>query len=91
MDPEAAILAFLLVVLFIFYVAYFIARYHLFSSIVLSLIIGALALSILCPKSLFDKTEENRNNNLAYLVIYTVVILVILLYIVIKVSQDIRC
>ena len=91
MDPDAAILAFLLVIIFIYYVAYFIARINLFSSIVLALIIGALAISILCPKSLFDRTDENYYNHIAYLVIYAVVVLTIFLYVVLKVSQDIRC
>lgn len=90
MDPDAAILAFLLVVIFVYYVAYFVARIHLFSSIVLALIIGALAISILCPKSLFDRTDENYYNNLAFLIIYAIVVLVVFLYIVIKVSQDVR-
>ncbi len=90
MDPDGAMFAFLLVLLFVFYVAYFLARIHLFSSIVLALIIGALALSVLCPLTLFNKTKEEHNSTLAFLIIYGITVLVVFLYIVVKVSQDVR-
>ena len=90
MDPDIAIFVYLIIFLFIYYVTYFLAKINMFSSIVLSLIIGLLAISILCPISLFDKTDENQCNNLAYLIIYGITIILVFLYIVIKVSQDIR-
>ncbi len=91
MDPEIAIFSYLIIFTIIYYVAYFISKINFWSSIVLALVISAIAISVLCPVSTFDKTEENHNSANAFFIIYGITLIVVLLYIFYVIFHDTRC
>lgn len=90
MDPEISIFVYFITLIIIFFISFYIARLKVFSSLVLAIIISSLAISVLCPKSLFDKSEENKNYDIAYITIYSITVIIVFLYIIIKVSEDVR-
>ena len=88
MDPDIAIFVYIIIVAIIYYVAFTIAKITSISSFVLALIFGLLALSILCPLSAFDQTQDYQGNLIAYAIISFLTVIIVVLYVIAATLQD---
>lgn len=90
MEPDLAGFIWVFIVLIIFIAAFFMARLHFFSAVVLALIIATLAIAVICPLSSFDLTGKNKCNTLMYGFIIFLTVVFTLLYVLIMAINDRR-
>ena len=89
MDLELALLVYLILVIVVYFLSRSFLRITIWSSIVLSLLIGVIFLSALCPTSSFDKVMDQSVAMSIYMVIVTFTILLSIFYILERALRDI--
>lgn len=89
MDLELALLVYLILVIIIYFLSRSFLRITIWSSIVLSLVIGAIFLAVLCPISSIDKVMDHSNLLTLYGIIIIFTILVALFYILERAIRDV--
>lgn len=89
MDIELALLVYLIIVVIVYFLSRTFLRITIWSSIVLSLVIGAIFLAALCPISSVDKVLEHSNLLTLYAIIHMFTVLIALFYILERALRDV--
>ena len=89
MDLELALLVYLILVIIVYFLSRNFLRITIWSSIVLSLVIGVIFLSALCPISSVEKVMEQSVALSLYIVIVVFTILLAIFYILERALRDI--
>lgn len=84
-----ALLVYIILVVIVYFLARSFLRITIWSSIVLSLVIGVIFLSALCPISSVEKVMEHTTSLTFYMIIYVFTILLALFYILERAIGDV--